>query len=122
MVGHEPAPDSCLEREMAQLDACSARLTTPGRGSDRRSRRTAADRQRHPLSEPRLDRRPCPGVHAGVAAAVVLAVPDQNRAATLITVGLGQRERLVDPQPGAPQHDDQGTQAMPVTITPRLGA
>jgi hypothetical protein len=38
----------------------------------------------------------------------------------MVKVGLGQRQRLVDPQPGAPQHDDQGTQAMPVTITPGL--
>ena len=25
LVGREPAPDSCLERELAQLDSCSAR-------------------------------------------------------------------------------------------------
>ena len=43
-------------------------------------------------------------------------MPDQNRAAALVKVGLGQRQRLVDPSPGAPEYDDQGTQTMAVAI------
>ena len=64
--------------------------------------------------------RPSPGVHAHLAAAIVLAVPDQNRAPTLIKIGLGQRERLLDSQPRAPEHHDQGVDAMPVAIVPGL--
>jgi hypothetical protein len=43
-------------------------------------------------------------------------VADQNRAAAPVKVGLGQRERLVDPQPGAPQHHDQRADATAVAI------
>jgi hypothetical protein len=35
---------------------------------------------------------------------------NQQRAATFVEVHLGQRQRLADPQSGAPQHDDQATQ------------
>jgi hypothetical protein len=40
--------------------------------------------------------------------AIVLTVTDQNRAAAVIEIGFGQRQRLVDPQTGAPEHHDQG--------------
>jgi hypothetical protein len=72
------------------------------------------------VGQPWLDRRPSPRVHADLAPAIVLAVPDQNRTATLIKIGLGQRERLLDPQPGAPEHDDQRVEAMTVAIVPGL--
>jgi hypothetical protein len=36
--------------------------------------------------------------------------PHQQRPAPRIEVGLGERERLTDPQTGAPQHDDQAAQ------------
>jgi hypothetical protein len=35
--------------------------------------------------------------------------------APLIEIGLGQRQRLVDPQPGAPEHDDQTVEAIAVS-------
>jgi hypothetical protein len=49
-----------------------------------------------------LELGPAPGVHADFTAASALAATDQHRAAALIEIGLGQRERLVDPQPGTP--------------------
>jgi hypothetical protein len=48
-----------------------------------------------------------PRVRADLPPAILLFVPDQNRPATLIEVGFGQRQRLISPQPGAPEHDDQ---------------
>jgi hypothetical protein len=39
-----------------------------------------------------------------------LAVADEQRAAVGVEVGLIERERLADPQPGAPQHDDHAAQ------------
>jgi hypothetical protein len=45
-----------------------------------------------------------------------LAVPDQNRAAAPVKIGLGQRQRLVDPQTGAPEHHDQRADATAVAI------
>jgi hypothetical protein len=41
-----------------------------------------------------------------------------NRASTLVKIGLGQRQRLVDPQPGAPQYDEQGVEAIAVASVP----
>jgi len=43
----------------------------------------------------------------------------QQRAATRIQVGLGERERLVDAQPGPPEHDDEAAQAPPVDAVAR---
>ena len=60
--------------------------------------------------EPGRELLPGPVVHADLAAAAALAAPDQQRAAARIEVGLGERERLVDAQPGAPQHHDQAAQ------------
>jgi hypothetical protein len=82
--------------------------------------RQRLDRKLHAVSQPRLDCRPCPCVHADLPLAIVLAVPDQDRAATLIKISFGQRERLLDPQPGAPEHDDQGGEAMAAASVPGL--
>ena len=38
----------------------------------------------------------------------------------MIKIGLGQRERLLDSQPRAPEHHDQGVDAMPMAIVPGL--
>jgi hypothetical protein len=95
-------------------------LTTPARVWVRRHTEQRPDRQLDAVSQPWLDRRPSPAVHPDLAPAVVFSVPDQDRASALVKIGLGQRERLVDPQTGAPQHDHQGDQAMTVAIIPGL--
>jgi len=48
--------------------------------------------------EPGLELLPGPVVHADLAAAAALAAAHQQGSATRIQVGLGERERLVDPQ------------------------
>jgi hypothetical protein len=55
-----------------------------------------------------------PVVHADLAAPAALGAPHQQRSATRVQVGLGEREHLADPQPGAPQHDDQAAQSSAV--------
>jgi hypothetical protein len=55
-----------------------------------------------------------PVVHPDLAAFVALAVTDEQRTAALVEVRFGQRERLLDPQPGTPQHHDQAACAIPV--------
>jgi hypothetical protein len=67
------------------------------------------DRKLGPQLEPGSEFLPSPGVQADLAAAATLAVPDQERAAALIEMALGQSERFVDPQPCSPQEHDQGT-------------
>jgi hypothetical protein len=49
-----------------------------------------------------------------------LSVPDQDRPAALVEVGFGQRQGLVDPQPGAPEHDDQAIESVTVAAVMRL--
>ena len=63
----------------------------------------------------RLDRRAGPGVHPEFAPAVVLAVPDQNRATTPIKVGLGQRSARGSAARRA-THDNGCGPAMAVTV------
>ena len=55
-------------------------------------------------------------VHADLAAASALAAAHEQRAAALIEIGLGERERLVDAQPGPPQHHDQAAQPAAVRV------
>jgi hypothetical protein len=55
----------------------------------------------------RASSRSQPLVHADFAAPAALAAPDEQRSATPIEVAFGKRERLMDPQSGAPQYDDQ---------------
>jgi hypothetical protein len=57
-----------------------------------------------------LELLPRPVVHSNLAAAATLAASHQQRPAARVQVGLGERERLVDAQPGAPAHDDQPAQ------------
>jgi hypothetical protein len=59
---------------------------------------------------------PAPVVHSHLAAAVTLATADQQRAAARVEVALVEVERLLDPQPGAPEHDNQ--RAHPVARSP----
>src|SRR4051794_3272531 len=57
-----------------------------------------------PGCEPGMQFLPGPVVHADLATAPALAAPDQDRSAASVQVGLGERERFADPQPGAPEH------------------
>jgi len=53
---------------------------------------------------------PAPAVHADLAALAALPVPDQHGTAAAVQIAFGQRERFADPQSGAPEHDDDGSQ------------
>jgi hypothetical protein len=66
--------------------------------------------QSSPQLEPRLELCPSPAVDPDLATLLTLAVTHKHRAAVRITVSLADRERLIDPQAGAPQHDDHAAQ------------
>src|SRR5919199_2635868 len=68
--------------------------------------------------EPGLKLLPGPVVHPHLAAPAALAAPHEQRSATRVEVGLGERERLVDAQPGAPEHDDQPAQSAAMDAVP----
>jgi hypothetical protein len=45
-----------------------------------------------------------------------LAVANQQRSAAVVEIVLGERERFLDAEPGAPQHDDHRAHAPAVTV------
>jgi hypothetical protein len=59
---------------------------------------------------------PPPSVHADLAPAATLAAAHEQRPARRIEVTLAQHEHLLNAQPAAPEHDDQGPQASAVAI------
>jgi hypothetical protein len=60
--------------------------------------------------EPGREFLPAPIVHADFAASSALAASDEQSAASLIEVGLGERERFLDAQPGSQQDGDQAAE------------
>jgi hypothetical protein len=60
------------------------------------------ERQLEPQLEPELELVPAPGIHADFAAPASLPALDDQGAAALIEVGLGDGERFLDAQSGAP--------------------
>jgi hypothetical protein len=68
---------------------------------ERSDRELAADLQ------PRAELFPCPAVHPNLAPLAAFPSPNENRAAAAVKVTLLESERFADPQPGAPQQDDQ---------------
>ena len=113
LVRREPAPHARLGGEPAELDAhAGARPRPPARGAvDDAEQRP--DRQLNAGGEPGLQLLPAPGVHADLAAPAALAVAHQQRPAPRVEVALAERERLLDAQPAAPEHDDQRPQPKP---------
>src|SRR5688572_676543 len=107
LVRREAAAHAGLARDAAQLRA--GRGGRPGaparRAVDDAEHRS--DWQLDARLQPRYEPLPGPVVHADLTAAAALAAPHQQRAATRVQVGLGERERLADAQAGSPQHDDQ---------------
>jgi hypothetical protein len=55
-------------------------------------------------------------VHADLAASAALAASDEERTASGVEIVLGGRERFVNAQAAAPEHDDQRAQSPPVPV------
>jgi hypothetical protein len=64
--------------------------------------------------QPRLELSPRPAIHSDLAALAALPAADKDCAAAAVQVALLEVERFADPQPGAPEQDDQGAEALPV--------
>src|SRR5688500_4321423 len=80
-----------------------------------------SDRQLDACLEPWRELFKGPVVHADLApAAAALAAAHKQRSAARGQIGLGERERLADAQPGAPEHDDQAAQ--PAAVEAVAGA
>ena len=107
LMGRKSPTDSSLAGKAAELGSSRWRRPwPPGRGPvDHAEQRT--DRQPHPVLQPWSELLPSPIVHAHLAALSTLPVSDQHCSASGLMIRLGQHQRLADPQPCPPQHDDQ---------------
>ena len=65
------------------------------------------DRQLDARREPGRELLPSPGVHADLTSAAALSAAHEQRPALRVEVTFAQGKRLLDAQPGAPEHDDQ---------------
>ena len=118
LVRREPAPHAGLGGEPAQLAADPGARPGPPAGGAVDDAEQRPGGQLVPRCEPWAQLLPAPLVHAELAAFAALAVADQQRAAPGVEVVLCERERFVDAQAAAPEHDDQRAQAPPVAVPP----
>jgi hypothetical protein len=114
LVRAESPADAGDRRRVSQLRASGRDGPAPAarRSGDVAEQRP--DREFYAGGEPRLQLLPGPVVHADLAAAAALAAAHQHGAAPRVKIRLGEGERLADTQSGAPQHDDQSAQALPM--------
>ncbi len=63
-----------------------------------------AEREEQALGEPGPQVFPAPSVHADLGSALALAAANEHRAAPLVKITFGERERLLDAKPAAPEH------------------
>ena len=120
LVRREAPPDTGRDRRPAQVAAGGGAgpLTPTRRAGENAEERS--DGKFDSRLEPGLQLGPAPRVHPDLAAPSALAATDQHGAAALIEIGLSERERLVDAQPGAPENHDQAAQpAAVIAVTGR---
>jgi hypothetical protein len=79
-----------------------------------------ADGELDASGEPRSQLLEAPIVHADLAPPAALAVAHEQRAAPWVEVALAERERLLDAQGAAPEHDDQGAHSPAVAVVAGL--
>src|SRR3954451_6916889 len=114
LVGREAPTHPGLAGDAAQFRAGGAGCPRPSAGRTGGDAEQRSDRQLDPGLEPWFELLPRPVVHAHLTAPAALAAPHQQRPAARIEIGLGERERLADPQASAPEHDDQPAQPVAV--------
>jgi hypothetical protein len=73
-----------------------------------------------PCVQPRAQLLPAPLVHSDLAPAAAPAAADEDRSAPVVETVLGESERFLDAQPGAPQHDDHRSHAPAVPVIGRV--
>jgi hypothetical protein len=110
LVRREAPTHPGLAGDAAQFRAGGAGGPRPSAGRTGDDAEQWADRQLDAHVQPGRELLPGPVVHPHLAAPAALAAPHQQRPAPRIEVGLGERERLADPQASAPEHDDQPAQ------------
>ena len=111
LVRSEAPPDASVGGEPAELDAHVGARPRPSASRAVDDTEQRADRKLNAGRQPWPQLLPAPGVHPDLAAPAALAVAHEQRAAPRIEVVFAERERLLDAQASAPEHDDQRAQA-----------
>ena len=106
LMRRKAPPHTGPARHLPQLRARGGGRPRPpaGRAVDDAEQRP--DRQLEADLEPGRELFPGPVVHPDLAAPSALAAPHQQRHAARVQVSFGERERLLDAQAGASEHDD----------------
>jgi hypothetical protein len=100
LVGaREPPPQPGLGGDAPEPGAGGVARPGPATGPSVDHAQQRPDGHAHAQLEPGAEVVPAPRIHADLAAAAVLAVPDQDRSETRVEVVLGQGQRFVDAQP-----------------------
>jgi hypothetical protein len=107
LVRSEATSNAGGHRQMAQGGPSGGcRPGPPGRRPTHNTEQSA-DGHRQAHLEPLVEMLPPPGVHADLATAAALPSADEDAATSRVEVALRERQRLVDPQPRAPEQHDQ---------------
>ena len=118
LVGREPPPYPGLGGHAPQPRARGVGSPGSATGPSVDHAQKRPDRYAHARFEPGAEVLPAPGVHADLAAAAALAVPDQDRSETRVEVVLGQSQRFIDAQPRPPEQHDQARMRAPWLLSP----
>ena len=116
LMESETTPNPRCDCESAQLGPHGrARPCSTSRGPvDHAEQRP--DRQLCASLKPPREVLESPVVHPGLAALVAPAVANEHRSTARIYVGLRERERLGDPEAGAPEHGDERSNTQAVWV------
>jgi hypothetical protein len=106
LVRREPAPHSCGGSDASQLSPCRGGRPVASACGAVDDAQHWTNRELAPDVKPGLELFLSPSVHADLPTAPTLAAPDQQRAAALVEIALGESERFVDAQPGSPHDHD----------------
>src|SRR5215212_9576832 len=112
----ESPPHTGLGGKPTELDADAGARPGPAASGAVDDAEQRPDRQLNPVAEPGRQLLPAPGVHADLASAATLALAHEQRPPPQVEVALARRERFLDAEPGAPEHDDHRPQATAVAI------
>jgi hypothetical protein len=118
LVWREASPHPGLAGDAARLAAGGGGRPGPPSGGAVDDAEQRSDRQLDPRLEPWFELLPGPVVHADLAAPAALAPPHQQRSASCVEVGLGERQRLWMRRPARHSTTIRPRSRRPCTVSP----